>query len=732
MLGQDEQETKQQQVDKQPEDKFVNKKNSDKDKDKDNDTSDETLSKRARVKQWQKRIKDAKAKWEPEFDRMRENMDFVAGLQWSGQKKITCDEYVVNMTLRTINQRVATLYARDPKVSAKRRKRLDYEIWSGDMSEIQQAVMQSSQMVMLGMPLPPQLTALLTDFQNGRQRQKLLDRIGETIEIVYEYQQDSQEPKFKTQMKHLVRRVSVCGIGYIRPIFCRDYENELTQSETRLNLVDRAKMASRILEKFQDGKVQDTDADMQKLRELVNSFNVTPDEPEATQVKEHIVFDFPQATSIIPDPNCRIIRGFIGCHWIVEEFKFPVEFVNAFFEKDITPGQDIKEYGPDGQPIDSTTISTKQEDADSDKNKMCLWQVYDLDTKSTFIIADGYKDYIMESETVDPSTKGFWQIVPVVFNDVEVTEGCNASPFPPSDVDLIKHPQKEYNRIRNSVKRHRIANRPRGMYPEGTLKEEDLDAIQSSDYNEMIPLKGLTPGQEPGKVLQPLQLTPIAPELYDVGGVQQDVLLATGSQEANIGPAQPNVTATVGSIAEQSRISVASSDVDSLDDSLSDVAQIVGEMILKDFSPETAKRIAGPGAVLPDQNREDFLNEIELEIVAASSGRPNKAVDISNWERVVPLILQAATLPPQAQPTIQAVIKQTIEVTDSNLDAADFFPLPVPVMPTPADGASPQPNAPSQAPNGQRNNNNRQSRYQQPQKPKPRLQPHQQLNGQQQ
>lgn len=708
---------------------------------KDDDDSPEAMSRKAQVKRWLKRIKDAKRKHQPDFDRMVENMDFVAGLQWKEQKTIKTDKYVVNLTLRTINQRVATLYARDPKASWTPRKRLNYQLWSGDMEEIQSAIQQSLISMQTGMGIAPETVALLNDFQAGRAHEALVKKICKTGEILYEYQQSNQEPKFKTQMKHLVRRVSVCGVGYIKPIFCRDYENELTQSETRLNLVDRAKMASRILERFQEGKVQDTEADMQKLRELVQSFDVGPMDPEATQVKEHVVFDFPQATSIIPDPNCRILRGFVGARWIVEEFKFPVEFVNMFFEKDIQPGQDLKEYGPDGQPIEQTTNVLNSDGNDPDKTKMCLWQVYDLDTRGTFIVADGYKDYIMEPESVSPMTRGFWQIVPVVFNDVEVTDGCKAGVFPPSDVDLIRHPQMEYNRIKNSIRRHRIANRPRGMYAEGTLGEEDLDAIQYSDDQEMVPLKGVAPGTDISKILVPLALTPISPELYDTNGVQEDVLLATGNQESNIGPAQPNVTATVGNIAEQSRISVSASDVDGLDDSLSDVAQITGEFMMKEFGDDTAKRIAGVGAILPQENREDFLNEIDICIQAASSGRPNKAIDVNNWERVVPLIIQASSMPPQNQPTMQAIIRETLKRIDDNLEPADFFPLPVPVMPPPPsqDGQQPPDQGPGANPSprpGQRANapgrgqrNNSSAKYQQQPKPRPQPQVHEMSGG---
>lgn len=646
--------------------------------DEDNGT-DVQRSERANVKRWEKRILDAKRKWQGDFDRMKGNMDFVIGLQWPDQKTIQYEKYIVNMTLRTINQRVATLYAKNPRISASRRPRLDFQLWDGDMESIMQIVQQASQMQMMNVPVPPQLLAIMADFQSGRQHQKIVEKVGKTLEIVYHYQQDNQEPKFKTQMKQLVRRVSVCGVGYIKVSFQRDFQNELTHSDVRISLVDRVKMARELLDKLEEGKFQESDAEMDTLRSLVNSLNVQPTDPEQAAVRERLVFDFPKANAIIVDENCSILRGFVGADWIAEEFNYPLDFVNAFFEKDISAtATEIKMYDDSGKAVQSASDSSKD---DQKKMKVKLWKVYDKITNSTFMICEGYKDYIEKPEGMTVPTKGFWQIVPVTFNDVEVIEGCAATIYPPSDVDLIRHPQLEHNRCREALRRHRKANRPRYMYPEGALLQVDLDNIASADDQEFVGLKGLQPGTEPGKVLQPLQTEQIHPELYDTTPVQEDALLATGQQEANIGPAQPNVTATVGTIAEQSRITVATSDVDSLDDSLSDVAECGGEMLLREMSPQNVKAIAGPGGVWPDQDRISFINEIQLEIVAASSGRPNKAVEIANWERVVPLILQAATLPPQAQPTMQAVIRETVKRIDDRMEPADFFPLPMPILP---------------------------------------------------
>ena len=72
------------------------------------------LPARAAVKLWQERIRDAKRRWEPDFDRMRKNMEFCAGYQWLGQTELDDDRYTANMTLRVVNQKVASLYARDP------------------------------------------------------------------------------------------------------------------------------------------------------------------------------------------------------------------------------------------------------------------------------------------------------------------------------------------------------------------------------------------------------------------------------------------------------------------------------------------------------------------------------------------------------------------------------------------------------------------------------------------
>lgn len=654
------------------------------------DTTSEVLARRAQVKRWCERIRDAKAKWEKDFERMRMNMEFVTGLQWVGQQTMNDDRYIANFTVRAINQKVATLYARNPTVVAQPRKRLNYQVWDGKMESIMQAVGAAiGSMQQMGF-VPPEAMAMLNDFQNGRQMEELVKRVGQSLEYVFQYQLDTQEPNFKTQAKQFVRRVSVCGVGYIKVTFCRNYEtNDLTQSETRQSSAERVLRAKQIFEKLQSGEMEETDAQVQTLKDLVASLGTSPFDSENVAVKERLIFDFAPATSIIPDERCRNLKGFVGAHWIAEEFIYPLDFVNAMFETEIKPGGDLKHYTGDGKPIVREGTGDSKDDP-TRKPMVCLWQVYDVDTKSTMVLVDGYKDFVMEPEPVTPATSSFWTIFPLTFNDVESTPGCKASLFPPSDVQLMLSPQKEWNRTRQALREQRKANAPKYMCPKGSLSEADKANIQNAVDNQVVELENITPGTDPGKILVPLQVAKVDPAVYDTKPLSEDTLLATGQQEANVGPAQPNVTATVGTIAEQSRMTVSASNVDDLDDCLSAVAKCGGEMLLREMSPEVVKQIAGVGAVWPIQERDSFLNSIELQTVASSSGRPNKAIEIANWEKIAGLILQAGGNP-------QAVIRESIKRLDDRLEPADFFPVPgmapPPVAGAAAPGQGPPPNA---------------------------------------
>ncbi len=620
----------------------------------------------AAVKQWTARILDAERRWEADFKRMRANMDFAAGFQWVAQQELDEERYVANMTLRTVNQKVSSLYARDPKAIARRRKRMDYQIWDGKIESLQQALIGAQQGDIPSM-------ALIMDYTEGRRMRDIVDKVGKTLEIVYQYMCDICEPGFKRQMKALVRRVATAGVGYVRINFERHSENAIASTDTTTTIVDLVRRAKSILMDLSEGDITQESPELQDLKQILMAMQSCGEEAMA-DVQEKLVFDFPCPTSIIVDPRCRSLDGFVGANWIAQKYVLPLQEVNEFFELDIKTTDGVILYKEDGIPTELKAIEPSSTEL-PEKQLVCLWEVFDHRTKNTFFIVNGYKNYVQEPETLKPYVKGFWTIKSLTFNDIETEPSARSTIFPPSDVQLVKSAQREWNRTRNALRNHRTQNAPKYVTGAGWLTEADKEALANAKPGQVIELQGIPPSADVGKLLAPFLHSPVDPTLYDTIPLQQDILFVIGTQEATQ-PASNKATATAASINEQSRQQVVGSNVDDLDDFLSSLAEDSGQVLLQEMSPDTVKRIAGPGALWPPPGQnEDFVNELYLDVVAASSGRPNKALEIANFTQVAPIMLQAGVNP-------QFIIRESLKRLDDRLDPEEAFASgPAPTMP---------------------------------------------------
>lgn len=664
------------------------------------DESNEALAQRAEVKRWGKRITKAEAKWEPDFKRMKNNQKFVTGIQWDGQKSLVAeDRYINNITLRVIGQKTASLYARNPQVDSIRREKLDFSVWDGDRQSLIGAVGMAGMAVQGGMQAPPEAMAVINDYQRGMSHRKMIQRICDTLRLTYQYQVDSSRPEFKEQMKQLVTRVITCGVGYCRPIFYRENQDEgmLKTTEIPHSVMDRAKRAQIILKRLEEKEIEEDDAQVATLKSLFNSMGASQTMGDETMLAERIEFDFPPATSVLPDSNCRSLMEFVGAPAIYIRYVIALEEANAFFGTEIKSGSSeglATVYNKEGE--EQTVKGDDIKDVEMEP-MVCLYEILDYKTKTHSVICKGWKDYVLPPEPLHPPVTGFWPLFALTFNRIEVEPGSEASIFPPSDVDLIRSAQKEWNRTREALRDQRNANAPKYPVRKGSLTDNDKRAIQDAEPNQVIELEGIPPDGKPADFIQPMQVAGIDQAVYDTKPLAEDIQYSVGTQEANIGPAQPNVTATVGTIAEQSRMTTSSSNVDDLDGFLSRVARASGEMLIREMSLQTVQRIVGPGAVWPTVNRQDFVNEVELRIVAASSGRPNKAVDTANFERVAPLLMQAGANP-------IALIREGVKRMDDRLTVEDFFPVPGLSVPQPNQqavgaGASANPQGQSAGPN---------------------------------
>lgn len=630
----------------------------------------------AEVKRWLARIAFSKKKFKPDFDRMRRNMAFVTGKQWCGQKELDDDRYTCNLTLRQVNQKVATLYAKNPTAVAVRRDRLDYQIWDEDVDSLIEAVSEAAQLQMAGLPLPVHLAALFADYSHGREVRKLVDQVCKTLNILYQYFVDRQKPEFKEQAKQLVRRVIICGVGYARPILCIDADerykkfSSVTVGSTVRERLGRAK---EIMSRLEQGELDYTAAEVQTLKSLILSIGASGQGGDEANLPERLEFDFPPATAIIVDERCRNLKEFVAARWIAQEYILPVNEVNALFDVDIKTGtgeDEAMEFDVKGDSMPARSTSNGDTTDPYSRKIVKLYDVFDYSTKTHFFLVEGYNRFVTQPEPLFPSVSGFWHHFALTFNDVEPDDETEASIYPPSDVQLNKHPQMEWNRTRNGLRDQRNANAPKYLVRKGFLTDEDKQKLRNAMPNEVIELEGVPLDQPLENFIQVMQVAEIDSKVYDTAPLEQDMLLGGGMQQANMGPAQPNVTATVGAIAEESRMTASSSNVDDLDGLLSRVAQAGYEMMLRGMSVESVRRVVGPGTAWPSlpESRENYINEINISVLAASSGRPNKAVDIANFREMAQIMLSAGANP-------VGIVEEASRRLDDNLDVTKFFPI---------------------------------------------------------
>lgn len=630
--------------------------------------------------------------WQYAFSRMREWRKFARGYQWPGSSKADMADsdrpYVTNIVLRHIQQRTAAIYAKNPRFKWRKSKRMLTQFWDGTRGQLEMAMqtlappqpMPDENGFVAPPPPPPDEQSIMSaqlivqDAMQSRQQSELQRKYGETLSILYEYQIGEQTHPTKKMMKKQVRAALTCGVAYIKQTFQRatklspDGENAINDHMNRIAEIQR------LSEDLEFGEFEQTDAEMEQLLQLVKAIEVE----EQIIVREGLALDYPNSQNIIPDSNLEYLPGFVGCERVTEQYCLTPAQIKKIYRVDI--GKNYRKYVVD----DKDTPAPAREGAR-------VWEVWDRSTGLVCTICDGFEDYLVEPESPVSYTERFFPWFVLAPNAMDGDD----DPFPPSDVELIMCQQMEINRSGEGLREHRHAARP-GWVTSGNIPDADGKKISSRSAHDVVSLQALQPGQKITDLFQPFPTSPIDPNLYNTAGAFQDVLRAVGTQEANLGGAS-GATATETSIAESSRQSTLASMMDEFDDLLTEMAKAGGQILLDEMSAPQVIEIVGPGAMWQEQTRMDIAKEIELEVVAGSSGLPNQAVEVQMIERLFPLLIQMPNVDPEW------ALKKLLSTLDDRLnyeDAVKMGELSISAMNGQLQGAANRGTAPMAGPQG--------------------------------
>lgn len=644
-----------------------------------------------------KTIKADKKHHEKAFKRMKRDM-FVA--MWGREESWSEKNYKANIAGRHVKQKTATLYAKNPKAAARRAERLDFAVWDEDPqsimmamqamqmnaaaqqqhTQVQQAVGQAVQQdpvtasVMLGhnggpaldavvQPFQPspeamQAEALLADFQQGIEYRKQMDKVGKTLEILYAKALREQKPvDFKMGAKQLVRRTCTTGVGYIELNFQREYGPRPGMAEHLADSKARLDHLSVLSEDVASGEIESTDAEM---AELEASMAALQSEPEIL-IREGLIFDYPRSTKVIPDMLCKTLVGFVGARHLTIEYEYTLQEVRELFGADL---KDCATFTPDGKMFGEVAGDWFDEDGERTGSKsgsglVRVWKHYDKPSGLVYLVAEGHHAFLREPAPPDVYVEDFWPVYALTFNEVESEDEL----FPPSDVHLLLDMNNELNRSRQGKREHREAARPRWVYPNGAIDEEDVDKLKSMKPFDAIGLN-VDPSTDMAKMFQTMPVPGVDPNLYDTGEIFGDAQLVVGAQEAQMGGTSSS-SATEVAVAAGSTSTADSSSIDDLDAFMTVIARAAGQIFLREMSEETVRAQVGPGAMWPHLTLADIAGEVHLEIEAGSMGKPNQAVEVKNWKEMLPLLIQLGSIKPMW------LARETLRRLDDRMDLTD-------------------------------------------------------------
>ena len=471
-------------------------------------------------------------------------------------------------------------------------------------------------------------------------------------------------------MKSTVRRGLTTAVGYVKVGYTRVMGRSPEDDSAINDVTRRLAVVEQLSADIADGEIDEHAPEVEQLRLNLQALS----QKENVIVREGLSLSYPDSTSIIPDPDCVQLRGFVGCGWVAEEYFLTAARIQQIYGVDVkAAGGDSKnvarEYSVRGKPGPGAEYEQRDDDGVKSKGPgfFCVWEIYNKDDGLVYTICDGHNDFLLEPGEPDVQIDRFWPWFPFVTNEVYAPSHV----YPPSDVRLMRGIQLEVNRSRQGLREHRRANRPRYVAAQGLLSDLDKDKLANCEAHDLVELQALPPDRKIDDLMQPLRGVPIDPSLYTTEPYYEDYLRTMGNQEANLGGTS-GATATEASIAESSRIADVSAVVDDLDEFLGDLARAVGQVLIRECSLEKVKRVVGPGAVWPEVSAQETAEEIYLEVEAASTGRPNKAQDVQVATQMFPLLMQVPGMSPEW------LAKEMLHRMDDRIDLADAFAAGLP------------------------------------------------------
>ena len=326
-------------------------------------------------------------------------------------------------------------------------------------------------------------------------------------------------------------------------------------------------------------------------------------------------------------------------------------------------------------------------------------EIWDRRDKQIYTLVDGVRKWAKEPYPPPYPTSRFYPYFYFAFYEVDGQRHAQSLSW------RLYKLQDEYSSSRSNFRLTRERSIPGVLFNATMLDEVEAKKLTESKAQEYTALRPSDPATPLANLFAPKPVQGIDMRLYDPTLILNDMERISGVQEALSaaisGPGNPK-TATEANIQQSGTQARTTSNRDSLESMLTDLATYTAQQALQCLQIRDVQRLAGSKAFWPEgMDIEDLFTLVEIQIEAGSTGKPRQATDMQAWSTILPLIQKslqeieqafAAGNTPMANALIELVKETMLRLGDES-DVERFIPRQPPPG-SPGAGGPPPPITP--------------------------------------
>jgi len=485
----------------------------------------------------------------------------------------------------------------------------------------------------------------------------------------------------------------VSYMGILKVTYQRDIDADPLIQERIPDTQDNILALDAGVRHLQDPQAQNqAELHNEELREIVQGVQ---DQSEVV-ASEGLVIDRVLTENLLIDPVVCEFYDYEHADWMAQLVPMKRGAAQARYRVDLCGAKAWRPDGLGGEPMSGDAqplaMDGQSQASASDDDVICIIEIWDRVSQRVHTMADGCEFFVRDSYS-PPRVGNRWY--PFFMLPYAVLDGQFIAPCL---VDLTEKLQDEHNSTRDKFAAHRELNRP-GWIASADTNMQTIKRHVDALLGEVVLID--SDNRPLNQVLVPKQPIPVNPADYDTGLIRQDWEQVTGLQDAMRSTVVQPKTATEAGIMQQSLAGRTAEFRDKVEDWLAEIYNYAAQVLLMELSPAQVERYTGPNREeivvdpmtgmsapmvverayeWPQLSRDEVYDMVEIDIVAGSTGAPDKQQSQETWARALPVIQPLVTQIMQLAAQgidygpLEALLRETLKRFDDRIDMDQFLP----------------------------------------------------------